>query len=956
MKLYGNPAKSHGKYAKRQSLKTRRKEESKLAQIDLDNTNPLENLYEDFERIVKQTVIKYNTIAEAYETFETKALADQYMSALEGSDTFFSYNDYDVNDVYAAGLDYSQLLIEQVKTGDIMDISPQFRDALLKVHRQRVIDSFEEQNNYYRMLNGYPAVEITPNLYHYLSETMAKRFNIDPSIPIHEIQDHYNKITPGHGDYLIKSIEGLGVIDSLIELHPYDTYLPFVGSTRISIVEARTAKNFEILYMNQGALKTIVYDEFITIYEECRQYFMTVIYQVEHRKVITYYDNFIAMCIMLMAIWHLVMRAMPLGINREFFRDQGIRMLYEAYSVPYDMTIDEIQQKQIAQHLNLLIQWKATNSVLFDITDLLGFHRINIYKYYLVKERKFDIYGVPIVATEERFNNDTGVVETVPDYKAMYDLYFNKVDLKEDNFIESFYSNTNREDYERITTEDPFWWEDTKLFKELWENDYNFVESKYISLGLNYSMTEMMYECIMVLKMIMEFREEMASIVFTLPKIEPDLQVTLFDAVILLCCLVCKKHHLTGEIIAIPTQVLNVLEYMHDIDNQDFVVDAFGFDFDLLRPGNEEGEKVLREVMEALDEEDGEEEVKKFLSYLDILSIDGNATNEEKVRAFNQMFKNLRGLSDWISYKLSETHSRQVYDALRQFYRTAYYAKEMREIFTINSENPEMERTAFTYFEYLYYINPKLYSSLFKVDLQRQYDEYLVENELDGDEYTIEDFQYDVDYGNIQLDYSTLNTENEDIRVDENLLYYYIDHIIYKLSQYIEDIDMLYLRNDTETPLEKLLIRMVKFFKSFTVDFIGLDIILICDFKNENIMRMMDEVEYIRKLIEVHELYPMLLSDVIHALIVKVHHRDTLSLTDALMLNAYLRLINRDDNYLFTGDWVHTIESYLHIKDLEANRITLYDAMQTYVDLLLKDQTHDGISMRDKVVKTWLSD
>ena len=88
---------------------------------------------------------------------------------------------------------------------------------------------------------------------------------------------------------------------------------------------------------------------------------------------------------------------------------------------------------------------------------------------------------------------------------------------------------------------------------------------------------------------------------------------------------------------------------------------------------------MLREVMEALDEESGEEEVKKFLSYLDILSIDGNATNEEKVRAFNQMFKNLRGLSDWISYKLSETHSRQVYDALRQFYRTAYYAKEMRE-------------------------------------------------------------------------------------------------------------------------------------------------------------------------------------------------------------------------------------------------------------------------------------
>ena len=136
---------------------------------------------------------------------------------------------------------------------------------------------------------------------------------------------------------------------------------------------------------------------------------------------------------------------------------------------------------------------------------------------------------------------------------------------------------------------------------------------------------------------------------------------------------------------------------MHDIDNQDFTVDAFGFDFDLLQPGNEEGEKVLRNVLNNLNDDD----YKKFRNYLSILSIDGNATNQEKVKAFNEMFKNLRGLSDWISYKLSETHSRQEYEALKEFYRTAYYAREMKEIFTINSEDEKNERTAWTYFEYL---------------------------------------------------------------------------------------------------------------------------------------------------------------------------------------------------------------------------------------------------------------
>lgn len=913
----------------------------------LDNSNPLENLFEDFSRIVNQSVIKYNVIAESYETFETKASADQYRAAIEKTDTFYSY-DYDLIDVKNANLDQFSFLVKQVLSGDFMDIPYVYRDALLEARRKRTIDSFEEQNDYYRMLNGFPPKDTDPRFYHYLGESTAKRFGIDQNIPIHKIQDYYNKKQSGHGDYLIKSLEGIGLIDGLIKLHPRDTYLKFIGSKRIDLIDARTAKNFEIIYMSQGKLKTIEYDEFKRIYEECRVYFMTTIYQIEHRKVIAYYDNFIAMCIMLMAIWHLVMRAMPLGTMREFFRDQGIRMLYEAYNVPYDMTIDEIQQKQIAQYLNLLIQWKATNKCLFDITDLLSFQRIQIYKYYLIKERKYDIYGVPVVAYEERFNNDTGVVETVPDYDSMYNVYFQKVNLEEDNFIEAFNSNTNREDYDRITRDDPFWWEDTKLYKELWETQYNYVESKYISLGINYSMTEMMYECIMVLKMIMEFRDEMASISFTLPRIAPDLQVTMFDAVILLCCLTCKKHHLNGEIIAIPTQVLNVLEYMHDVDNQDFVVDAFGFDFDLLRPGNEEGQKVLKDVLDNL----GEEDSKKFLGYLDTLSIDSNATNEDKVRSFNRMFKNIRGLADWISYKLSETHDRKTYEALRDFYRTAYYAREMRELFTINTEDEKNTRTAWTYFEYLYYINPKLYSSLFTVNLDAQYLDYINRNALDPDIYTMEKFQEDIAYGTVQIRYDTLNTENEDIPVSENLLYFYIDHIIFKLSEYIEDIDMLYIRNDTDTPLERLLIKMIKFFKSLTVDLLGLDVIFIMDFKNENILRLFDEVHYIRKLIGVDEQYPMLGSDVIQILISKIQHNDPISLRDALMLVAYLRINRSEWNHLFTKDEIHALESWMEIIGENADNLNMYDvtSSESY------NNERSNLYMRDRIAKKWESE
>ena len=915
--------------------------------IDLDNTNPLEDLYEDFQRIVKQAGIKVQVKAEMYETMETKMWADQYIAAKNKQDTFYSYTDYDEDDVREAGLMHSLHLIELVREGRYTEIPQMYHQPLLEVRRKFVIKTFEEQNEYYRCLNGLPPLDREAKFWYYVPKSIAKRYKIDEDIPIHKIQDYYNNIEPGHGDYLIHALEGLGILDKIYAEHPYDAYVQFIGSKRISIQHAREAKNFEIIYMNQGALKTIEYDEFIRIYEECRLYFMTVIYQREHRKVIEYYDNFIGMCIMLMAIWHLVQRAMPLGINREFFRDAGIRMLYEAYGVPYDMTIDDIQQKQITQDLNLLIQWKATNKCLYDICDLLSFTRINIYKYYLCKVQKYDVYGAPVIAYKDRFNNDTGEIDRVPDYETMFDVFFQKMELNDENFMESFYSNVNREDYDQITTDDPFWWEDSKLYKELWETQFNYVESKYISLGINYSMTEMMYECIMVLKMLMKFREELSSITFTLPKIDPDLKVTLFDCVILLECLFCKKHHLRGEIIAIPTQVLNVLEYMHDIDNQDFTVDAFGFDFDLLQPGNEEGEKVLRNVLNNLNEED----YKKFRNYLSILSIDGNATNQEKVKAFNEMFKNLRGLSDWISYKLSETHSRQEYEALKEFYRTAYYAHEMKEIFTINSEDEKNERTAWTYFEYLYYINPKLYSCLFKVDLENQYAKYLEDNKIDGDNYSIDDFQKDIDYGKIQINYDTLNTENENIRVSENMLYYYIDHIIFKLEDYIDDIDMLYLRNDTETPLEALLIKMIRYFKSLTVDLLGLDLIFICDFKNENILRLFDEIPYMKKLIQVGEHFNFKLSDVVTRAIAEYKMNDTLKMRDMFAIIAYLYCIDRTD-ILFNGDAVRVIEKYIQAGAPYENRLGLFDAahMESEVD------AKDKLQLRDKIVAKWYSD
>ena len=88
-------------------------------------------------------------------------------------------------------------------------------------------------------------------------------------------------------------------------------------------------------------------------------------------------------------------------------------------------------------------------------------------KYYLTKERKFDDNGVPIFSYSEKFNTDTGEIEKIPNYQEMYDLYFQKVDITDNDFVLAYNDIRNKEKYEEVTEGDPFWWEDEDINKSV---------------------------------------------------------------------------------------------------------------------------------------------------------------------------------------------------------------------------------------------------------------------------------------------------------------------------------------------------------------------------------------------------------------------------------------------------------------------------------------------------------
>lgn len=955
-----------------------------------NNVNPLTNLYKSFMILLHNITIKYTGIAEDNETLESKMNADGYLDALHKRDTFETYIDYTEYEMREVGIFLDSIIIP-VLHGNIDKIPKEFRTPLLELRRNSIIKNYEEKNNYYRMLNGYPNVEDKNFLYP--PEDVILNYNLRADIPIHRIQDYYNSISPGQGDYYISIIEGYGYIDDLYKNNPTKKYLKYIGSNRISIDIARNGKNFQIIQMKDTSVKDVLTDEFIRIYEQCREYFINVIYVYQYRSFFSKYDNVIAMMIMVMTLQQINAQQLSSYINRNFFDIYAVKMLYEAYNVPYNLNIDEDTQNNLLRNLNMLIQNKATDKVIYNISNLLGFSNIKVYKYFLAKERLFDIYGVPIVKWTTRFNTDTGEIEKIPDYKAMYKLYFQKFEVMDDNFLLTFDKQANHVEYNDVVKNDPFWIEDQNLERRIWENTYNFVESKYLGMGVSYKMTDIMYENIIMLKLLLQKRHDLTDVTIKLPKITGETPIPIFDIIVALLCLTACKHKLYGEIISVPTQVISVLDYVRNHEQYDYnldtlkfnfkyffnpstrdknadetnlrdqlinfmkspkdgkLADTFQFNFDYLNPSNPDTTDRIKKIKKILSSDD----YNKFVNYINIIEQD-TATSTDKVKAINDIYHNIKELKTLLNFYLTKIiDKRRDYELMKTLYDALFYSTEVSDVFSITGEKTGIKRTAYTYFEFLFHLNPYLYSSLFSVDFNREYDKYLRTNNLSYASYSRTQFMEDVERGDIFIDYSNFKDMTLDYGEADSKekIYFYVNHIIGRLQTILKDIQYLFLMNDDENPLSELLLKLVRFFKSYTVDVINMDTLIIADTKPENAMKYFDEIFYMKKLIQVPEKMHTSFDDVVNLLIGRFlasddKNENVIKFKDKFISEVLIRLTSNKLNSIRLKE-----KFDLRNKEDEVNDKTkLYDNTKN-VSITMTSKDNIPMKLTDKIVRKW---
>ncbi|MMZ42136.1 hypothetical protein D1872_36550 [compost metagenome] len=625
----------------------------------------LDAIFKDFQTVVESIIIKYDTEAKKYETIDIRRSADQYLLAYSKKDTFRSYVQYAPQVIIDVGLAQDEKGAE-IYTSDRNMIPESMRERVLLKQREWVLNTYEELNNYYRTLIGLPDVEDL--IYVYIDTEIAAELNIDPTIPVHKLDtDDITRLTKS------------GELERIKQANPDKKYLHFLGDNKINLVRARQAKHFAILRMS-SSVSTSFYEEFDTMYDQCREYFMTVVYNKEMSKQYDLLDNFLGMCIMIFTMQRVISNSFKNGIDYNFYDLGSIQKLFNAYSVPFIENLPLVYQQIIMRNLNNLLRYKSTDKVLYDICSLLGFERIKIFKYFLMKEHRLDEHGKPVFPFKEVPDGNGGTM-LVEDSERMYNLFFQSVELKERNQALALSDTSTILDYNQVIVDDPYWWSDDDELKEhLYKSEFNFIETKFLSMNVMYKMTEMLFEVVYVFRLLLDKKDEELSITLELPRLFQEQPINFFNVAVLLCALLAKKNGFSGDIISTPSKTLAIL----------------GFNF------NQDMSKVQEFINANKDIIDPA--ILKYLTNLKVYSAED----------VNTVFTKITGLNDFLTEKLANVKTIEEYRAYKQLYRTLLITKENTNLF-----KKQDGTVATTFQEYLDDQEPLLGAFVTSADINR---------------------------------------------------------------------------------------------------------------------------------------------------------------------------------------------------------------------------------------------
>jgi len=496
----------------------------------------LDELVFNAKLMINGIILKDSDEADSFETEESLKLSDLYV-AITGGNRRFTMFQYDEVILSELGV-FTQEEIT-LYAFDNNQIPYDYREALTNLACDQFLENYVEYNNYYRMLNGLPDYGYPE---YYVDESTIpedKKKFFDFSIPLSQFKA-----------YQITILDKLGLLSQIQNDNPTLKYLLHLGAKKIDIYKARTAQRFELLYLPDA--EEIVSNRFKELLEKNRIIYTKRHYSNAYKFNSDYYDKFFMIMIIAESVANLIVEMPEWYIRRDVFDVRTIEFILESNGVKYFESIPLKYQVSLIRVLNKIIKYKSSSKNIYDLASIFDFDDIQVFKYYLVKNRKTDSKGDYVEA------NDSTLLS---DMEKVYDLYFIKTPVDE-VFDDYANDSLNKMSYDSITTEDKYWdGEDDHDYIKLkvMQKDFNIQPTKYMSMEVRYNMSEYQFQLEYFMNIIMNNKIDKSLLSLKLPIVNTKATFEIVDIITFIY--ICSFNYYNPST---KDYILNQPRYIYD--------------------------------------------------------------------------------------------------------------------------------------------------------------------------------------------------------------------------------------------------------------------------------------------------------------------------------------------------------------------------------------------------------
>lgn len=530
--------------------------------------------------MIKDIVLKDEQRANENETLESIKASDMYATVIEGKAKFnhFKYNMELLKKI--PSLNYEDIIIYAQNNAIIPEA---IRPQLLELAKEEFLNNYKEKNNYYRMLNGLPDLgDSGIKLNKSQIEILSSVTEFDTRQYIHDMDTND-----------INILEQFGILDDLINSNPDLLYLKHLGKRKIDPYIARKTPMFGLLYLPSEDIASEVYNKFQERLEINRVFTLKTIYSEAHKFNSDYYDRFMMIMIILQSFDDMIVLSPEYIIRRDLFDLRTIQYIFDACGVEFFPEIPLKYQKRLVKNLNRLLKYSSCNKNLVDIASLFGYDNLQLFKYYMLKE--------PVMLDDNTYaeyvTEDPKTGEPVSDLENNFQLKFLKVPIDDiaDNYIRDKMNYLN---YDDVVDQD-IWWNGlyTKEYVKhtILEREFNIVISKYLGIDTIYSLSELSFELVYFINMIMFSGSiDNSQTTIQIPEFSTTEYYPFIDTLICLYSLMYLYEGVEDKIFYDPIEALAIKGFNFDVDmnylvnyveERGYTLEELGIDFQIPKNG-----------------------------------------------------------------------------------------------------------------------------------------------------------------------------------------------------------------------------------------------------------------------------------------------------------------------------------------------------------------------------------